>query len=139
MLGAFSALIIIMLRPQTEVAAVDQDCHQSISCTYGLCDHSRIRTCTIVLHYSLLCVLSSIDDSQLTKGNPDVDDHASSPPAKKPRTSSHPDTSGGVCMCVHCIVTVVIPFSISEAMIWFHNRLLMCLWTCKGTGFYFIE
>ena len=39
-------------------------------------------------------------------------------------------------MCVHYIV---IPFSISEAMIWFHNRLLMYLWTCKGTGFYFIE
>ena len=34
MLGAFSALIIVMLRSQTEVAAVDQDYHQSISCSY---------------------------------------------------------------------------------------------------------
>ena len=31
-------------------------------------------------------------------------------------------------MCVHYIVTVVIPFSISEAMIWFHDRLLMCVY-----------
>ena len=91
------------------------------------CNHSRIRTCT------LLCVLSSIDDSQLTKGHPDVDDQASSPPAKKPKTSSHPDTSGGMC-ALRCNCS-----SISEAMIWFHDRLLMCLWTCKGTGFYFIE
>ena len=58
------------------------------------------------LYYSLPCVLSSIDDSQLTKGHPDVDDHTSSPPAKKPRTSSYPDTSGGVYVCVCVCITL---------------------------------
>ena len=42
MLGAFSALIIVMLRPQTEVATVDQDCHQSILYIYEAKDHCLI-------------------------------------------------------------------------------------------------